>query len=283
MNILSEKQAYEKILSVQPFWEAERKNKYIITDPELNGPVAVVYEIIADPGVKGLKSIPGIGLIGINFSLEKEKPQAMVCGVLSKSKEVPLYGVSRVLSCQFYPCQFTRLFGIPSKEVTDIELPLDDFFPPGSLAEEIASADSFQEAVDRFNIFINTWKNRNLRMTSNDFLSRYLVINALKTHGTLQIADLEKETGYSARYIQKVMLEHVGLAPKIALNNIRFQNVVRQLIENPYASLAETAQEAGYYDQSYFTKVFKDYMGVTPHIFVKKLQNILKSGNSIRK
>ena len=156
MNILSEKQAYEKILSVQPFWEAERKNKYIITDPELNGPVAVVYEIIADPGVKGLKSIPGIGLIGINFSLEKEKPQAMVCGVLSKSKEVPLYGVSRVLSCQFYPCQFTRLFGIPSKEVTDIELPLDDFIPPGSLAEEIASADSFQEAVDRFNIFINT-------------------------------------------------------------------------------------------------------------------------------
>lgn len=72
MNILSEKQAYEKILSVQPFWEAERKNKYIITDPELNGPVAVVYEIIADPGVKGLKSIPGIAYRN-QFFLRKRK------------------------------------------------------------------------------------------------------------------------------------------------------------------------------------------------------------------
>lgn len=280
---MAEEKDFEKILSVQPFWGAEKKNKYIITDPELNGPVAVVYEVVADPGVKGLKSIPGIGLIGINFSLEKEKPQAMVCGVLNKSKEVPLYGVSRILSCQFYPGQFTRLFGIPSNEITDIEVPLDDFILPGSLAEEIASADSFQGSVERFQQFINTWKKRNIRITSNNSLVQYLVANALRTHGTLQIADLEKETGYSARYIQKVMLEHVGLAPKVALNNIRFQNVVRQLIENPYASLAETAQAAGYYDQSHFTKIFKEYMGITPHAFVKILQEMLKAGTTIRK
>ena len=251
-------------------------------DPDLGGPVAVAYELAAGPDIDGLTSVPGIGLLGIMFSLEKEKPQAMICGLLNKSKKVPLYGVHHTLCCQFFPGQFTRLFGIPSHEVTDVEAPLEDFIRVGSVPEEIALADGFANQMEIVKRFIGEWKNRKLRDTS-DGLVQYLMKDALQRHGSLQIAQLEKETGYSARYLQKVMLEHVGLAPKTALNNIRFQSVLRRLLENPFCSLAETAQACGYYDQSYFTKIFKDYMGTTPAAFVKKLQGMIRKGETIKK
>lgn len=79
------------------------------------------------------------------------------------------------------------------------------------------------------------------------------------------------------------MLEHVGLAPKTALNNIRFQSVLRRLLENPFCSLAEAAQACGYYDQSYFTKVFKEYMGTTPAAFVKQIQEMVRKGEPVKK
>ncbi|WP_303063885.1 helix-turn-helix domain-containing protein [Acidaminococcus massiliensis] len=279
---MEETEKYAKILSVQPFWEAEKKNRSILMDPDLGGPVAVAYELAAGPDIDGLTSVPGIGLLGIMFSLEKDKPQAIICGLLNKSKKVPLYGAHHILCCQFFPGQFTRLFGIPSHEVTDVEAPLEDFIRVGSFPEEIALADGFDNQMEIVKRFIGEWKNRKLRDTS-DGLVQYLMKDALQRHGSLQIAQLEKETGYSARYLQKVMLEHVGLAPKTALNNIRFQSVLQRLLENPFCSLAETAQACGYYDQSYFTKVFKDYMGTTPAAFVKKLQGMVRKGETIKK
>lgn len=279
---MEETEKYAKILSVQPFWEAEKNNRSILTDSELGGPVAVAYELTAGQETDGLTSVPGIGLLGIMFSLEKEKPQAMICGLLNKSKKVPLYGVHHTLCCQFFPGQFTRLFGIPSREVTDMEAPLEDFIRVGTVPEEIATAEGFENQMAIIRRFIEEWKNRKLRDTS-DGLVQYLMKDALQKHGSLQIAQLEKDTGYSARYLQRVMLEHVGLAPKTALNNIRFQSVLRRLLENPFCSLAEAAQACGYYDQSYFTKVFKEYMGTTPAAFVKQIQEMVRKGEPVKK
>lgn len=100
---MEETEKYAKILSVQPFWEAEKKNRSILIDPDLGGPVAVAYELTAGPETDGLTSVPGIGLLGIMFSLEKENPQAIICGLLNKSKKVPLYGAHHILCCQFFP------------------------------------------------------------------------------------------------------------------------------------------------------------------------------------
>ena len=107
--------------------------------------------------------------------------------------------------------------------------------------------------------------------------------DALVSHGNVRMSDLAEQTGYSTRYLQRLMLDHVGLAPKVALENIRFQNALRILLENPFIPLSELALQGGYYDQSHFTKVFKDYMGITPAAFQKQLWETLKTGGTIRK
>ncbi len=274
--------AFDRFLSVQPGWECEKLNKEVLIEEKSGAPLAVAYEIQTPPEIDSLNCVPGVGLIGILFSLNPDDPRAICCGVLNESKHVPLYGMHHVLSCQFFPGEFTRIFGISSKELSDTEIPLDDFIKTGTVTTQMAEAATFEERISIARNFISEWEKRTHKRDVND-LARSVMRDALLSHGNIRMSDLADQTGYSTRYLQKLMLDHVGLAPKVALDNIRFQNALRILLENPFISLSELAQQGGYYDQSHFTKAFKDYMGITPAAFQKKLQDTLKTGGTIRK
>lgn len=262
---------YTHILSVQPFWKAEKVNQQILLNPDTGSPLAVIYELLAEKDAKSLHSLPGIGLLGLMFSLDQNDSPAMLCGLLNQTKDVPLFGSTHTLLCQFFPGQFTGTFGIPCQEVTDIEAPLEDFIHIGTISDEIASADSFQQRIEIFSKFVTKWRNRTRSHASNELVT-CLMKDAIKKHDILKISQLEKETGYSSRYLQRIVLESVGLAPKAALNNIRFQNALRMILETPTIPLATVAQQCGYYDQSHFTKIFHAYTGMTPSSFVKQLR-----------
>ena len=104
---------------------------------------------------------------------------------------------------------------------------------------------------------------------------------ALRKHGLVQLHELEQETGYSSRYLQTIIREKVGVSPKIALNNMQFQDSLQRLLRDPDMPLASIAQASGYYDQSYFTRKFKEYMGVTPAVFAARLRQVKQLEESI--
>lgn len=272
----------EKLLSVQPFWQATKLNTGLLYDDKTGTPMAVAYELLTDTGASGLTCVPGIGLIGILFSLDPNDPRAMCCGALNKSKEVPLFDMSHVLSLQCFPGEFTRIFGVPSNELADTEVPLEDLFHAGTIVEELAEAKTFAERMDLAKGFMKRCEART-RDRGIGKMTQAMMLDILQNHGDVRMNELEEQTGYSARYLQKVMLEQVGLAPKTAISNIRFQNALRLMLENPNIGIAELAQDSGYYDQSHFSKSFKEYMGVTPAIFQEKLRQRFALGESIRK
>lgn len=279
---MSTKQDLERLLSVQPFWEAAKLNRDLLLDDATGAPIAVAYELQTAPDVDGLTCVPGIGLVGILFSLDPDDPRAICCGALNKSKKVPLYGISHVLSCQFFPGEFTRIFGVPSNELADREFPLEDLLHVGDATEQIAGAGSFAESLALTREFIRRWENRTKGRDVGK-LPQSMMQDILNRHGDVRMSELEEQTGYSSRYLQKLMLEQVGLAPKTALANIRFQNALRILTEEPFVAIAEVAQRCGYYDQSHFTKVFKEYVGVTPSIFQERIRQNFFSGELPKK
>ena len=140
------KEAEEQVLenkgrAVGPaFWQARKTKRCFLKEPERGENIAVLYELDAEPQAKGLYSVPGIGLLGVQFSLDQECPSAMVCGLLTQTKEVPLYGTHHTLLCQFFPGRFTQIFGIPCSAVTDTEAPLEDLSRWEALYEELAAA-----------------------------------------------------------------------------------------------------------------------------------------------
>ena len=268
---------FSTMVSVQPFWDAEKSHKSLLTEGNNSTPIAVVHELKSPGKADGLSCVPGIGLVGILFSTDPNNPYAVCCGALNQSKKVPLYGMLQVFACQFFPGEFTRIFGIPSNELADTEIPLDDLLQPGSILEQMAYSKTFEQRIKYLRNFILQWENRT-KQRETSALIQNMMYDALMQHGNIRISELQEQTGYSARYLQKVITEHVGLAPKTVLANIRFQNALRTMIEHPGMSIVDVAQDCGYYDQSHFAKAFKEYMNMPPSVFQEKIKKEFSPG-----
>ena len=72
--------------------------------------------------------------------------------------------------------------------------------------------------------------------------------------------------GLSPNYLSKLFQESVGVGFREQLNRIRIEES-KQLLLNTDYSLADIALAMGFVDQSYFCKVFKRIVGLTPGKF----------------
>lgn len=60
-------------------------------------------------GTEGLDCIPGVGQIGIMFSVQEKEAKAYLYGVLPEKKILPQYGIKESAQLQFSPASFSKL------------------------------------------------------------------------------------------------------------------------------------------------------------------------------
>lgn len=256
-------------ISIQPFWNAEKKQQRLMHRSLTGEAIAIIYDIALYG--KGLRCVPGIGLIGISFSLDPEYPQAACCGVLERPKDVPMSGVEKTFLCHLFPGEFTRIFGIPSRLLTNREIPLSDLLPLDSYVREIAQSPDFDSRMEIMGRLIRQCE-RQRSSRNNQPLGQDVAQMILDTHGDTRMKELESQTGYSSRYLQKLLNEHIGFSPKRMASNVRIQTVLYTIYSNPHRPLAEIAQQCGFYDQSHFNRVFKENVGLCPSEFLSQIQ-----------
>nr|WP_157494149.1 helix-turn-helix domain-containing protein [Fulvivirga imtechensis] len=75
------------------------------------------------------------------------------------------------------------------------------------------------------------------------------------------------DCGISARYLQKLFLQFVGISPKMFIKIIRFQNTFKYLMQQE-PTLTSVAYDCGYFDQSHFIRDFKLLSGACPTRFL---------------
>lgn len=86
------------------------------------------------------------------------------------------------------------------------------------------------------------------------------------TGGTVRVAELASETGWSRRHLLTRFRDQVGLAPKVAGRVLRFQRA-SGLVMAGAGSIAEVAATCGYADQPHLVREFRSLAGVTPTAF----------------
>ena len=82
----------------------------------------------------------------------------------------------------------------------------------------------------------------------------------------LTLETVAREVGLSPNYLSRLFQESVGVGFREQLNRIRIEES-KQLLLNTDYSLADIALAMGFVDQSYFCKVFKRIVGLTPGKF----------------
>lgn len=119
-----------------------------------------------------------------------------------------------------------------------------------------------QEIVETFsdNVFNHTTsKNKELMKTAVSFIAKNYASG-------LSLEYVSKQVHLNPAYFSTLFKKEVGYSFKEYLNMIRIEESKRLLTNSSY-SIVDIAIAVGFEDQSYFSKVFKKYTGMTPKQF----------------
>lgn len=87
----------------------------------------------------------------------------------------------------------------------------------------------------------------------------------LEAHGgRLRVNELAAELGLHVRSLERLFLDHLGLAPKRLNRLIRLRHIADHLRTGSFHNLADLAYLCGYADQSHLTRDFKELTGRLP-------------------
>ena len=86
----------------------------------------------------------------------------------------------------------------------------------------------------------------------------------------VSIDDIAKAVGVSRSHLYRVFMANVGQSPIDYLTNYRISEAC-YLLKNSQLSIAEIAVSVGFFDQFYFSRVFKKAKGVPPSRYLASI------------
>lgn len=167
-----------------------------------------------------------------------------------------------------HPLAARALLGLPAGELAGADVPADAVLgrASGRLQEELQRAAGWPE---RFSALDGAL----LRAARPSGRVPPEVVRAWgelrRSGGSLSVAALAQDTGWSSRHLQERFRRETGLTPKAAARVIRFDRARRLLAApGPAPRLAELAVRCGYFDQAHLAREFRALAGCAPSVWL---------------
>lgn len=84
----------------------------------------------------------------------------------------------------------------------------------------------------------------------------------------INMNEVAQYTGVSERYLRKLFAQHLNLSPLDYLNQIRINKSI-ELLRNTELSVKEICFSCGFQSPQYFSRIFKQQMGISPREVTK--------------
>jgi AraC-like DNA-binding protein len=175
------------------------------------------------------------------------------------------------------------VLGMPASELASIDLDGADVLGDlaGQIQQRLQAAATWPE---RFAVLdeLLLGRVRASAQAATDGVSRevgYAWRQLLATGGTMPIATLADQTGWSDRHLRARFRAEIGLTPKTAARVVRFDRARRELQRRAEAGrrldLAGLAAGCGYYDQAHLDAEFRGLAGNPPTVWLaQELRNL---------
>ena len=194
-----------------------------------------------------------------------DMPRVEVLGHLTSPTRLTVADGTSVLIARIYPFASSLFFPNPISHFTNHSIDLrdvvgnesDDFY------DRLIQSPSIGEKVRVLDTFLIQKLMKNEKMHRKTGIIKQ-VCDDLSTDGeAFDIKELASRYGFSERYIQKLFIDIVGLAPRSLFSVQRFNKSLSQVLSSQ-TDLTSIAYDCGYYDQAHFIREFKKYTGITP-------------------
>jgi AraC-like DNA-binding protein len=163
---------------------------------------------------------------------------------------------------EFNPLGAYRFFHLLYAEVKNQIVELADLF--GNRTEELQSQLVEANTVALKLQHLQNFLIKQLEKTASDPIYDYCINRISGSKGLLSVAQLEKETGYSSRWLHTKFLEHLGTGPKNLAEIVRFKQFYHAYSTGAELKRLKEQIYHNYHDQSHFIRAFKRFTGSTP-------------------
>jgi AraC-like DNA-binding protein len=219
---------------------------------------------------------------GVKIEPAVRMPEASVTGMRETARRMRTSAGGGAIFAMFQEGAAARFFEPPLHELFGETVPLDDLAPTGASARQERSAiervrERLAEASDdaaRVTIVEAFLLSRLQRLVSDspsqsqpDRLIAEAVRAIRAARGTLRIAPLAKALNIGIDRFEKRFRAAVGTSPKQLASLIRLRRAIESY--RPDISLATLSADAGYFDQSHFTREVRAVTGDPPQRFFR--------------
>ena len=135
----------------------------------------------------------------------------------------------------------------------------------------LTTADSLKkEIVCILNIFDCFHKqNKQIDSPIDPIIKKIIQYVEKNYQNKITLESISSELGYHKNYFSTLFKKTMDISFTKYLNNVRISHACNIL---QYNSMAETCEKCGFSDESYFIKIFKETLGITPLQYVKQIQ-----------
>jgi AraC-like DNA-binding protein len=208
--------------------------------------------------------------------------RAVLSGLQASPALIAHDGYQEGVAIELRPLASRALFGLPARVLWDTSLELDEVVGAigRELAERLDATDDWSARFDACDDVLLRLLTARVRAgagvrAGGDGRARRGVAaepdpalaaawHALeRTGGSVSIAAVADEVGWSRQHLRTRFVDELGLTPKVAGRVMRFERARRELLSGP-TPLADVAALSGFYDQAHLTREFVELVGATP-------------------
>jgi AraC-like DNA-binding protein len=155
-----------------------------------------------------------------------------------------------------------RLFHLSYADVKNQIVQMSDL--TGNVSKELQSQLAEANALNLKLQLLQNFLIQRLENAVPDPIYDYCINRIFDSKGLISVAQLEKQTGYSSRWLNTKFSEHLGTGPKNLSEIIRFKQFYHAYSTVPNLQSVKDQIYQYYYDQSHFLRAFKRFTGFTP-------------------
>ena len=163
---------------------------------------------------------------------------------------------------EFNPLGAYRLFHLSYIEVKNRIIDLSDLV--GYRAKQLQSQLAEASALDMKLQLLQNFLINQLEKSALDPIYDYCINRITDSKGLISVAQLEKETGYSSRWLHAKFSERLGTGPKNLSEIVRFKQFYQAYSSGAKLQGLKDHIYHYYHDQSHFIRAFKRFTGFTP-------------------
>jgi AraC-like DNA-binding protein len=168
---------------------------------------------------------------------------------------------------QLHPLGVHTLLGLPSAELAGWVLDLAEL-PRPALAELPDRLRAAPDWAGRFAVLDEVLLQAATRERPPPDEVRRAWQLLVGSGGSIPVAELAADVGWSRRHLSERFAREVGLSPKQAGRVLRFERATALLRALPPGGLAEVAARCGYFDQAHLSNEYRALAGCSPRTWL---------------